>query len=154
MHFCSVLIYEGNIFCSSQWCIHGGFFEKKLFIHIWHQNSGFNLSTFRNRFQHLLLLKFHHALIIFIKFLFAALVHFYSALLQEGKIFCSSQWFIYGGFVEKKNFFRKWHQNSGFNLSTFRNRFQHFLILKFHHALNNFIKFLFAALVYFYSVLL
>ena len=38
--------------------------------------NGFNLSTFRNRFQHFLLLKFQHALIIFIKFLFAALVHF------------------------------------------------------------------------------
>ena len=42
---------------------------------------GFNLCTLRNRFQHFLLLKFHHPLIIFIKFLFAALVHFYSVSL-------------------------------------------------------------------------
>ena len=127
---------------------------KEAFFHIWHQKSGFNLSTFRNRFQHSLLLKFHHALIIFIKFLFAALVHFYSALLQEGKIFCSSQWFIYGGFFEKKKFFRRWDQKSGFNLSTLRNTFQHSLLLKIHHSLIIFIKFIFAALVQVYSVLL
>ena len=36
----------------------------------------FNLSTLRNKFQDLLLLKFHHALNIFINLLFAALVHF------------------------------------------------------------------------------
>ena len=68
-------------------------------------------------------------------------MHFYSALLQEGKIFCSSQWFIYGGFVEKKNFFRRWDQKSGFNLSTLRNTFQHSLLLKIHHSLTIFIKF-------------
>ena len=130
-----------------------GFFEKNLFFHRWDQRSGFNLSKLRNSFQHLLLLEFHIALNIFIKFLFAALVHFYSALLQEGKIFCSSQWFIHGGFFEKKYFFHRSDQKNGVNLSTLRNTFQHLLLLKFHIALNIFIKFLFAALVHFYSVL-
>ena len=53
---------------------------------------------------------------------------------------------------KRSNFFRDENKN-GFNLSTFRNRFQHLLLLKFHHALNIFIKMLFAALVHFYSVL-
>ena len=64
--------------------------------------SGFKMPTLRNTFQPFSLLKFHHPLIIFIKFLSAALVHFYSVLLYESKIFCSSQWFIQGGFFEKK----------------------------------------------------
>ena len=59
----------------------GGFFEKKQFFHRWDQKSGFNLSMLRNTFQRSILLKFHHALIIFIEFLFAAPVHFYSVLL-------------------------------------------------------------------------
>ena len=113
---------------------------------------GFNLSTLRNTFQHLILLKLHHALIIFIKFLFAALVQLYSVLLWGGKIFCSSEWFIYGGVFGKK-FFIRWDQKSGLYLSTLRNSFQHLLLLEFHHALNIFIKIPFAALVQLYSVL-
>ena len=57
-----------------------------------------------------------------------------------------------GNTKKRSNFFRDENKN-GFNLSTFRNRFQHLLLLKFHHALNIFIKLLFAALVHFYSVL-
>ena len=63
------------------WFILGGFFEKKQLFHRWDQKSGFNMSTFRDRFQQLLLLKYHHALIIFINFIFPALVHFYSVRL-------------------------------------------------------------------------
>ena len=42
----------------------------------------------------------------------------------------------------------------GFNLATLRKTFQHFLPLKFQHALIILIKIFFAALVHFYSVLL
>ena len=82
-----------------------GIFKEKQFFHRWDQNNGFHLSTLRNTFHYSLHLKFNHALIIFIKFLFAALLHVYSALLQEGKIFCSSQWFICGDLLRRKNFF-------------------------------------------------
>ena len=67
---------------------------------------GFNLSTLRNRFQHLLLLKFHHALKSSLKLLFSALVQFDSVLLEENKIQCSSQRFILGGTLKRSNFFR------------------------------------------------
>ena len=40
------------------------------------KKSGFNLSTLRNKLPHLSILKFHHAIKIFIKLLSAALVHF------------------------------------------------------------------------------
>ena len=103
--------------------------------------NGFNLSTIRNRFQHFLLLKFPHALNNFIKFLFAALVHFYSVLLWGNKLFCSSQWFIHGGYYKKKQSRHGWDQKSGFSLSTLRNTFQHSLLLKFNHALIIFINF-------------
>ena len=43
--------------------------------------NGFNLSTLRDTFQQSLILKFHHALSIFIIFIFAALVHFYTILI-------------------------------------------------------------------------
>ena len=59
----------------------GDFLKRIIFFHGWDLKSGFNLSTLRNTFQHLLLPKFHHALLIFIKFPFAALVHIYSVLL-------------------------------------------------------------------------
>ena len=131
----------------------GGYFKKKQFFQRWVQQNGFNLSTLRNRFQHLLLLKFHHALNIFIKLLYAALVHFYSVLVEKNKIICSSQQFILRGDFGNKHFFRRWDQKIGFNLSTLGNRLQHLLLLKFHHALNIFIELLFAALVQFYSVL-
>ena len=110
MHFYSILLWESKIFCSSQWVIQEGSFEKKQFFHRWDQKRGFNLSTLRNTFQHSLLLKFHHALYIFIDLRFAALVHFYSILLWESKIFCSSQWFIREGSFEKKQFFHRWDQ--------------------------------------------
>ena len=78
------------------------------------RKSGFNLSTIKNRFQHLLPLKFHHALNIFIKRLFAALVQFYSVLVEENKIYCSSQRFNLGRYFEKKQFFHEWHQKKWF----------------------------------------
>ena len=59
----------------------------------------------RNRLQHLLLLKFHHALNISIKLLFAALVHFYSVLVEESMIICSSQRFVHGQNLKRSNFF-------------------------------------------------
>ena len=77
------------------------------------QKSGFNLSTLRNRFQRLLILKFNHALINFIKFLFAALVHFCSVLVSKGKILCSTQLLIHGRSFKKKHFFLRWYQKSG-----------------------------------------
>ena len=58
----------------------GTFWKEAIFSQMT-QKSGFSLSTLRNRFQQLLLLKFHHALNIFIKLLFAALVHFHSVLI-------------------------------------------------------------------------
>ena len=67
---------------------------------------------------------------------------FYSVLPWKSKVFCSSQWFIQGGYLEKKQFFHRWDQKRGFNLSTLRNTFQHLVLLKFHHALNFFSKFL------------
>ena len=148
VHFYSIILWESKIFCSSQWFIHGGFFEKKLIFHRWDQRSGFNLSTRRNSFQHLLLLEFHHALNISTKITFAALVQLYSVLPWESKIFCSPQGFIHGGFFEKKQFFHRWDQKSGFNLSMLRKTLQQLQLSKFHHALNIFIKFLFAALVH------
>ena len=160
-------------FCPRPWCISTPFYSKRArysvrlsdssmeailkrtnFFHRWDQKSGFNLSSLGNSFQHLLLLKFHHTLKIFIKFFFAALVQFYSVLFQESKIYCSSQWFNLGGDLKEKHFFPRMRPKNGFNLSTFRNRFQPFLLLKYHHALNIFIKLLFAALVHFHSVLL
>ena len=66
LHF---ILREQDIL-SYEWFIHGGFFEKKHFFHSWDQKSGFILFTLRNTFQHLLLLKFHRALIIFINFFF------------------------------------------------------------------------------------
>ena len=65
----------------------------------------FNLSMLRNRLQHLILLKFHHALNISIKLLVAALVHFYSVLVEESMIICSSQRFIHGQNLKRRNFF-------------------------------------------------
>ena len=91
-------------------------------------------------FQPLLLLKFHHALKIFIKLLFATLVHFHSVLVEESKIICSSQWVIHGVDLKKSNFFTV-EKKSGFNLSTLRNNFRHSMLLKFHHALNIFFIF-------------
>ena len=152
VHFHSVLVEESKIFCSAQRLIHNGDFRNKHFFSQMTPKNVFNLSTLRNRFQHLLLLKFHHALNIFIKLLFAALVQFYSVLVEESKIFCSTQRFIHRGDFRKKHFFHRWDQKSGFNLSTLRNRLQHSLLLKFHHGLKIFINFLFAALVHFYSV--
>ena len=81
------------------------YFKKRKFFHGWDERSGFNLSTLRNRFQHFLLLKFHHALNIFIKLLFSALVHFDSVLLEESKIYCSSQRFILRQILKRSNFF-------------------------------------------------
>ena len=75
------------------------------FLHRWDQKTGFSLSTFRNRFQHLLLLKFHHALNIFIKLLLSALVHFHSVLVEESKKICSSHWVIHGVDFKKKAIF-------------------------------------------------
>ena len=141
MQFYSVLVEESKIICSCRRFIQGGYFKKKQFFHRWHQKSGFNLSTLRNRLQHLILLKFQHALNIFIKLLFAALVHFYSVLVEESKIICSFRRFIQGGYFKKKQFVHRWHQKSGFNLSTLRNRLQHLLLLKLHHTLNIFISF-------------
>ena len=143
----------GKILCSPQWFIHGGNFKKRQFFHRWDQKSGFSLSTLRNRFQDLLLLKFHHALNISIILLFAALVHFHSVSRLGSRNFCSSQWYIHDGYFEKKQFFHRCEEKSGVNLSTLRNSFQHLILLKFHHALNIFIKLVFAALVQFYSVL-
>ena len=140
--FYSVLPWESKMFCSSQWFIQEGSFKKKQFFHRWDQKSSFNLSTLRNRFQHLLLLKIHHAINTFIKLRFAALVLFYSVLPWESKVFCSSQWFTQWGYFEKKQFFHRWDQKHCFNLSTLRNTFQYSLLLKFHHALKIFIKFL------------
>ena len=68
MQFYSVLVEESKIICSCRRFIQGGYFKKKQFVHRWHQKSGFNLSTLRNRLQRLLLLKFHHTLNIFISF--------------------------------------------------------------------------------------
>ena len=90
----------------------------------------FNLSTLRNKFQDLLLLKFHHALIIFIELLFAALVHFYSVLLEESKTFSSSQRYIHGVYFKERQFFPRWDQKTGFNLSTLRKKLQHLPLLK------------------------
>ena len=132
----------------------GFFLKRSIFPHGCHQKSDFNLSTLRNKFQQSLLLKFHHALKNFIELLFAALVQFYSVLVEESKIICSSQRFINGGDFKKKQFFHRWDQKVGFNLSTLMNRFQHLLLLKFPHALKIFIKILFAVLVHFYYVLL
>ena len=111
-------------FFSRPWCNSTLFYSKKkqdlLFtsaIHPWGtfwkeaifsqmtQKSGFNLSMLRNRLQHLMLLKFHHALNISIKHLVAALVHFYSVLVEESMIICSSQRFIHGQNLKRRNFF-------------------------------------------------
>ena len=60
----------------------------------------------------------------------------------------------FGDILKRSSFFRdEIDQKCGFNLVTLRNSSQHSLLLKFHHALNIFIKFLFAALVHLYSVL-
>ena len=173
MHSISSPIFFSRTWCNStpfyskrtRYTVHlsdssfGGYFEKKQRFHRWHQKSGFNLSMLRNRLQHILLLKFHHALNIFIKFLFAALVHFYSVFVEESMIIRSPQQFIHGENLKRSNLFtdetKKVFQHLLlFILSTLRNRFQHLLLLKFHHALNNFIKIFFAALVRFYSVLI
>ena len=47
-----------------------------------------------------------------------------------------------GDKLKNRQFFHRWDQKRGFNLSTLRNTFQNSLLLKFHHALNFFIKFL------------
>ena len=47
-----------------------------------------------------------------------------------------------GDDLKNRQFFHRWDQKRGFNLSTLRNTFQHSLLLKFDHALNFFIKFL------------
>ena len=83
----------------------GEILERNFFFHRWDQKIGSNLPTLRNRFQHLLLLVFHHALKIFNKILFAALVHFYSVLPEENKIYCSSQRFILEHFSKGSIFF-------------------------------------------------
>ena len=119
----------------------------------WDTKNGFSLSTLRNRFQHSQFLKFHRALNIFIKLLFAALVQFDSVLVEESKICCSSHWFILWGHFKKKQIFHRCEEKSGFNLSTLKNSFQHLLLLKIHHALNIFFKLLLSALVHFHSVL-
>ena len=59
-----------------------------------------------------------------------------------------------GDFLKKVTNFSQKRPKIGFNLSTLRDRFQQLLHLKFHHALNIFIKLRFVALVLFYSVLL
>ena len=105
MHFYSVLLEEYKIYCSSQRFIPVHFPKRSLFFTDENKEFGFNLSTLRNKFQHLLLLEFHHALNIFIKLLFAALVPFYSVLVEESKTICSSQLFIHGGDFRKKLFF-------------------------------------------------
>ena len=105
VHFYSVLVEKNKIICSSQQFILRGDFRNKHFFHRWDQKIGFNLSTPGNRFQHLLLLKFHHALNIFIELLFAALLQFYSVLFEESKTICSSQLFIHGEDFRKKLFF-------------------------------------------------
>ena len=84
----------------------GEILERNFFFHRWDQKIGSNLPTLRNRFQHLLLLKFHHALKSSLKLLFSALVQFDSVLLEENKIQCSSQRFILGGTLKRSNFFR------------------------------------------------
>ena len=118
------------MFCSSHWFVNGGCFKKLQIFHRWDQKSGFNLYSLRNRFQHSLLLKFHHALIIFIELLFAALVHFYSVLLEESKTFSSSQRYIHGVYFKERQFFPRWDQKTGFNLSTLRKKLQHLPLLK------------------------
>ena len=47
-----------------------------------------------------------------------------------------------GDILKRSKFFHRWDQKHGFNLSTLRNTFQHLVLLKFHHALNFFSKFL------------
>ena len=153
MQFYSVLVEESKIICSCRRFIQGGYFKKKQFVHRWHQKSGFNLSTLRNRLQHLLLLKFHHTLNIFISFFCGpgALLLRFSLRGQYIPFISVIHPFE---FFKKRQFFHGWDQTVGFNLSTLRNSFQRLLLLKFHHALNIFIKLLFSALVHFYSVLL
>ena len=55
-----------------RWCTFTPFYSKRARYSVHLKKSGFNLSTLRNTFQHSLLLKFYHALIIFINFPFAA----------------------------------------------------------------------------------
>ena len=49
---------------------------------------------------------------------------------------------IFFSFFKNSDFFHRWHHKCDFIWSTLRNRFQHLLLLKFHHALNIFIIFL------------
>ena len=43
--------------------------------------------------------------------------------------------------LKRTNFFHRWDQKSGFNLSSLGNSFQHLLLLKFYHTLKIFLKF-------------
>ena len=67
----------------------GDFLKRSNFFIDETKKSVFNLSRLRKTLQQSLILKFHHALSIFINFLFAALVHFYSIFFWC-KIICSS----------------------------------------------------------------
>ena len=115
---------KSSSFCLRPWCTSAAFFSRRSnysdhfsdssmrdilkkgnFFHRWDQKSGFNLSTLRNRFQHLLLLKFHHALKISLKLPFSGLAQFESVLIEENKIYCSPQQFILGGILKRSNFF-------------------------------------------------
>ena len=128
-----------------------GYFKKKQFFHRWDQKRCFNLSTLRNTFQHSLLLKFHHAirsLSIFFLRPWCTSTPFYTKRARYSLHLSDSSM---EEFLKRSNFFTV-ETKIGFILSTLRNRFQHLLLLKFHHALNNFIKLRFAALVLFYSV--
>ena len=127
--------------------------ERSIFFHRWDQKRCFNLSTLRNTFQDSLLLKFHQALKIFIKFLLlfgCTSTPFYTKRARYSLHLSHSSM---EEFLKRSNFFTV-ETKIGFILSTLRNRFQHLLLLKFLHALKNFIKLRFAALVHFYPILI
>ena len=153
MHFYSVLVEKSLIICSSQRFIHWGIFKKKPFFHRWDQKMVFTCLCLETGSNICYFWSFTMHSISSSNF-FVALVQFRSVLVGESEIIWSSQRLIQGGVFKEKQFFHRWDQENGFNKSTLRNKLQHLLLLKFHHALNIFINFLFAALVHFCSVLL
>ena len=129
--------------CSSnfflrRWCTFTPFYSKSAKYSVHLKKSGFNMSTLRNRFQHLLLLKFHHALNNFIKLRllpWCSSTPFYPERARSSVHLSDSS---KGDILKRSNIFHRWDQRGGFNLSTLRNTFQNSLLLKFHHALNFF----------------
>ena len=103
--------------------------------------SGFNLSTLRNRFQHLLLLKFHHSTQYIHQSSFCGPGALLLRFLLRGQYTPFISVIHPFEFFKKRQFFHGWDQKVGFDLSTLRNSFQRLLLLKFHHALNIFIFF-------------